>query len=88
MTEAKWARKAEKQLAKLSLKIKAQILAGVDSLVTSWPSASNVKALVNRPEYRLRVGEYRVFFVATDEGQVTILNILQVRKRDDQTYKH
>jgi len=40
------------------------------------------------PGYRLRVGDYRIFFVAGEDGDLNILKITQVSKRDDRTYKH
>ena len=47
--------------------------------------ARNVKALTNH-EYgwRLRVGNYRVFFEF--DGAVRIVSIEEVRKRDERTY--
>lgn len=83
-----WTRNAEKQFNKCPLKIKAQILAGIDRLAETWPNSVNVKDLVDMPGYRLRIGAYRIFFLATDDGRMTVLQITQVRKRDDQTYKH
>ena len=83
-----WTRTAEKQLAKIPQSHKAQILAGVDRLASTWPRSSNVKDLANMPGYRLRVGDYRIFFVADEDGGLNVLKITQVRKRDDRTYQH
>lgn len=48
--------------------------------------ARNVKALTNHQyAYRLRVGRYRVFFDVYD-GDITIVTIEEVKKRDDSTY--
>lgn len=48
-------------------------------------TARNVKALVDHEYgYRLRVGNYRVFFEY--DGDVRIVNIEEVRKRDERTY--
>jgi len=45
----------------------------------------NVKALTNHEYgYRLRVGNYRVFF--DFDGAVRIVSIEEVRKRDERTY--
>ena len=82
-----WAATAEKQLGKIPQKNKVQILAGVDRLASTWPQSTNVKELVNIPGYRLRIGDYRVLFVADKEGELNVLQITQVRKRDDRTYK-
>ena len=47
--------------------------------------ARNVNALTNYEyEYRLRVGNYRVFF--DFDGAVRIVSIEEVRKRDERTY--
>ena len=51
----------------------------------SFPDLSNVKSLVNRPEYRLRVGRYRVIFTVSEGGAV-IEYIEEVKKRDERTY--
>jgi len=48
-------------------------------------AARNVKALTNHEfGYRLRVGNYRVFFEF--DGAVRIVSIEEVRKRDECTY--
>ena len=47
--------------------------------------ARNVKALTSHEYgYRLRVGNYRVFF--DFDGAVRIVSIEEVRKRDERTY--
>lgn len=49
------------------------------------PNCTNVKALVNHDySYRLRVGNYRVFFEF--DGDVKIVWIEEVKKRDENTY--
>ena len=48
-------------------------------------TARNVKALMNHEySYRLRVGNYRVFFEF--DGAVRIVKIEEVRKRNERTY--
>ena len=48
-------------------------------------SARNVKALKDHEYgYRLRVGNYRVFFEF--DGAVRIVSVEEVRKRDERTY--
>lgn len=48
-------------------------------------TARNVKALTNHEYgYRLRVGNYRVFF--DFDGAVRIVSIEEVKKRDERTY--
>jgi len=82
-----WSSTAEKQLAKIPKKYIVQILAGLDRLASTWPRSRNVKELTNMPGYRLRVGDYRVFFVAGRDGELQVIKITQVRKRDDHTYR-
>lgn len=49
------------------------------------PDCVNVKALSNHLyQYRLRVGDYRVFF--NFDGVVSIVSIEEVKKRDERTY--
>lgn len=45
----------------------------------------NVKRLVKHQyTYRLRIGNYRVFFEF--QGKVKIISVEEVKKRDEQTY--
>ncbi len=88
MIEVRWTDKANRQMIKLPEKIGKQIVDKVTVMARTWPESANVIRLVNRPEYRLRVGNYRVLFNVAPDGEVTILNILEVKKRDDRTYKH
>ena len=56
----------------------------IDELV-SMPNCVNVKALTNHQyQYRLRVGNYRVFF--NFDGAIHIVSIEEVKKRDERTY--
>ena len=52
----------------------------------AWPNVPDVKALTNRNDYRLRVGRYRVLFTVTPSGEVTVILIEEVKKRDEHTY--
>lgn len=74
--------KAIKQLRRIpSQKV---IREKIDSLV-HMPECVNVKALTNHLyQYRLRVGNYRVFF--NFDGVVQIVSIEEVKKRDERTY--
>jgi mRNA-degrading endonuclease RelE of RelBE toxin-antitoxin system len=51
-----------------------------------WPNASNIKALFDREDYRLRVGSYRVIFTVHPNGEITVIRIEEVKKRDEHTY--
>jgi mRNA-degrading endonuclease RelE of RelBE toxin-antitoxin system len=79
-----WTRKATKQLRKLDRQYQVQVRDGVDAL-RNFPECGNVKALSNhRYDYRLRIGNYRVFFEF--EQVVRIVTIQEVKKRDERTY--
>ena len=62
-----------------------RIIDAVESLA-QWPDVPNVKALSDRDDYRLRVGRYRVLFRVTPSGDVTVILIEEVKKRDERTY--
>jgi mRNA interferase RelE/StbE len=82
-----WTNKALKQLSKLPVTASREILIKVRTLL-AWPAVSGVIKLVNRAEYRLRVGQYRVIFNVYPSGEVTILQIEEVLKRNERTYSH
>lgn len=74
--------KAIKQLLKIpernSIKEKCKVLA-------DFPHCTQIKSLTNHKyQYRLRVGNYRVFF--NFDGAIHIISIEEVKKRDDNTY--
>ncbi|MCB5362900.1 type II toxin-antitoxin system RelE/ParE family toxin [Pusillimonas sp. CC-YST705] len=84
MYAVNWSNKAKKQLRKIDRKEQITIVNAVDGL-ESFPDTKNVIALTNHEYgYRMRVGNYRVLFDADTE--VRIIEIQQVKKRDDQTY--
>ncbi|NYT61143.1 type II toxin-antitoxin system RelE/ParE family toxin [Alcaligenaceae bacterium] len=84
MCAVNWSSKAKKQLRKINRKEQGTIIDAVDEL-EQFPNAKNAIALTNHEHgYRMRVGNYRVLFDADTE--VRIIEIQQVKKRDDQTY--
>gem|GEM_PF-431223 len=89
MNEAKnkieWTNKALKQMRGLPVTVCREILAKVKTL-SGWPEVSGVIKLVNSPEYRLRVGRYRIIFNVYPGREVTILQIEEVLKRNERTY--
>ncbi len=85
MNTIKWTPKATKQFHKFPVDAQRLIGAGVGSLV-NWPAVQGVKKLVNRDDYRLRVGHYRVLFTVNPNGEATIIKIEEVKKRDEHTY--
>lgn len=85
MNSIEWQPKALRQLRKLDAPINAQIRRAVTNELTDLAKARNVKALSNHEHgYRLRVGNYRVFFNL--HGLVQIVSVEEVRKRDERTY--
>ena len=84
MHRIEWTKKALKQLKALDIKDQGTIYAAVGTLA-SWPDCRNVKALVDRENYRLRVGRYRVLF-AVHDGIPRVIKVQEVKKRDERTY--
>ncbi len=85
MNAINWQPKALRQLRKIDAHAGKQIRAAVSSELLDLSKARNVKALVNHAYgYRLRVGNYRVFF--DFDGVVRIVSIEEVKKRDEHTY--
>jgi mRNA-degrading endonuclease RelE of RelBE toxin-antitoxin system len=79
-----WNIKAIKQLRKLPQNMQRTIRDNVSTL-TDFRNNTQVKALQNhRYDYRLRVGRYRVFF--NYDGEIKIVAIMEVKKRDERTY--
>lgn len=84
MNEVHYASKAAKQLRKLQALDSKAVRAECNKLAY-MPDCTNVKALVNHEhQYRLRVGNFRVFF--DFDGVARIVSIEEVKKRDERTY--
>ena len=85
MNSINWQPKALRQLRKVDAHTGKQIRAAVSTELLDLSMARNVKALTDHEYgYRLRVGNYRVFF--DFDGAVRIVSIEEVRKRDERTY--
>lgn len=78
----KWRPKALKQLRKIKAQGTRNHIYDSVSELKYFPDCRNVKKLRNRPEYRLRIGRWRVIFTESLE----ILFIEEVKKRDEHTY--
>ena len=82
MRKIDWKNKARRQAKKISdKKLLAKIFEAIETLA-DWPECSNVKRLTNIGGYRLRIGNWRVFFTVTTK---TII-ITEVKIRDENTY--
>ncbi|MDH2235408.1 type II toxin-antitoxin system RelE/ParE family toxin [Pigmentiphaga sp. GD03639] len=80
-----WMKKARKQLATVGTQKAREAIVDAVSTLVDLPNAQNVKALTKHQcGYRLRVGKYRVLFDADHE--IRIVEVQEVKKRDDQTY--
>lgn len=80
-----WQPKALRQLRKLGTRDNAQVRAAVQTELSDLNASRHVKALVGHAYgYRLRVGRWRVLF--DFDGEVHIVSIEEVRKRDERTY--
>ncbi len=85
MNAINWQPKVLRQLRKIDAQAGKQIRSSVSAELLDLSKARNVKALTNHEYgYRLRVGNYRVFFEF--DGAVRIVNVEEVRKRDERTY--
>ena len=73
-----------RQLRKIDRQDNAAIRFAVNTLA-GMPDCQGVKALTNhRYGYRLRVSRYRFLF--DYDGEVRIVEIQEVKKRDERTY--
>ncbi len=80
-----WQTRALKQMRKIPAQNGKAIRESVSSELSDLNQARHVKKLTNHEfGYRLRVGNYRVFFEF--DGAVRIVTIEEVKKRDEQTY--
>ena len=71
--------KAIKDLSKINKNVALKIIKKIDKLV-DFPIGTNIKKLTNLyPPYRLRVGDYRIFFDVQDD----ILTVYSVKHRQN-----
>jgi mRNA interferase RelE/StbE len=85
MNTIHWQPKALRQAHKIAnTKARAAIFEGVQVL-GNFPDCQGVKKLTNHEyAYRLRVGDFRVFFEF--DGAIKIVLIEEVRRRNERTY--
>lgn len=85
MNSILWKPKAARQLRKLSLENQRKIYSDVTDKLSVFPNCQGIKKLVNHAySYRLRVGNFRVFFEFN--GNINVVEIEEVKKRDEHTY--
>ncbi len=80
-----WKLRATRQLMKLDKSAQITIRDNVENKLPVFPDCVSVKKLTDHKySYRLRVGNYRVFFEF--DGEIRIIEIEEVKKRDEHTY--
>lgn len=85
MNTIDWKPKALKQAEKIKTVSTRQKIFTEVQVLANFPNCQGVKKLTNHEHsYRLRVGNYRVFFEF--DGNVRIISIEEVKKRDERTY--
>jgi len=83
MKTVTWTPKATKQLIPFPVDDRVRITESTKKLANFPEVSADIKKLKGRPEYRLRVGRYRVIF----NDSLTIIEIKEVKKRDEHTYR-
>jgi mRNA-degrading endonuclease RelE of RelBE toxin-antitoxin system len=80
-----WTTKAARQLRKIAEKTAQKRIYAETQTLAEFPNCANLKKLTNADyPYRLRIGDWRVFF--TFNGAVSIISIEEVKKRNERTY--
>lgn len=72
-------REAAKTLAKMPRNLRVLLVSKIEDLARDPFGAANVKALVGRPGYRLRVGDWRVVYDVDSER--VVVRVLRVGPR-------
>ena len=79
MHSIEFTREARKALKAMPRNLRELVLAKIDELAVDPMRAHNVKELVGRPGYRLRVGDWRVIYTL-DAGRL-VVRVLDVGAR-------
>ena len=83
MKRIEWKLKALRQLRKIKSRQQQKTIYETVSSLVSFPQCDNVRKIKTTDMYRLKVGNWRVFFTDTLE----IVKIEEVKKRNERTYK-
>ena len=86
MNDIIWHNRARKQIKRIPNFYKQAILDHVDQLAT-FPECGKLDIIAlkkHRHKYRMRVGRYRVLF--DHDNEIKIIEIQEVKKRDERTY--
>lgn len=85
MYDIVWKPKARNQLKKIGDRSVMRTVGLAVMQLSAFPACGGIKRLENHVYgYRLRVGRYRIFFEVRDT--VRIIEIQEVKKRDERTY--
>lgn len=86
MYRAVFSRRAERAFLELPIGLARRVRQAIDILIED-PRAHGTTKLESAPvaQYRCRVGDYRILFDIDDDHQV--LEVVDIRKRDEQTYR-
>lgn len=85
MNEINWKPKALKQVEKIKDTATRQRIYTEAQALADFPNCQGIKKLTRHAySYRLRVGDYRVFFEF--DGGIHIIDIEEVKKRNERTY--
>lgn len=69
---------AQKYLERMQPDDQIRVISALDSLITD-SSVLDVKPLQGRPEFRLRVGKYRILFVEDLENKIYVVTTIGTR---------
>ena len=69
---------AQKYLEQMQPDDQIRVVSALDSLITD-SSVLDVKPLQGRPEFRLRVGKYRILFVEDSENKTYVVTTIGSR---------
>lgn len=84
--QVEWTQAAVRELGKIDRRYQKAIREKVGRLADFPQVALDIKHLDGN-QYRLRHGDYRIFFQVVD-GRPKIIRIESVKRRTDRTYKH
>ena len=79
MYSVEFTREARKTLKAMPRNVRELVLGKIDDLALDPMRAQNVKKLVGRPGYRLRVGDWRVIYTL-DAGRL-VVRVLDIGAR-------
>ena len=79
MYSIEYSREARKALKAMPRNVSALLQSKIEALAADPARAQNVKKLVGRPGYRLRVGDWRVIYTL-DSGRL-VVRVLEIGAR-------